>query len=385
MRDRHATGTHCQAVRLLRRARQHAVQGSHQVTRPAQHGLDDARVALKRLVRALTGDVYFRYRYRSRDQASTSASVALAEFALAARGFDFLGKKGEHAPKFRKELADAISLSLRSPLDLRLSASAKNARITAEPIIQIMNRPEDWRGNDVLEAKVPTPDGSHVRIIEATPEQVITSLEFVRHWLVDREKQRPFANDVLARLHAEPVTALEYAEAMYIPDGLEFMSAKLVALHAGIMHSMPIYRLYPATSEHEAIELWWPWGRPPPLIDGGPAKPPTPRKQVLDPRTITSTRPEDVVREVIERTGINRTTAQRMTAELRTDMRTKRRQLARSMLRKGLTRAEVARAVRLSPSRISAMFKGQTFPTRKALANAEKHDVYPENDDCDDC
>src|SRR6185437_1659243 len=34
----------------------------------------------------------------------------------------------------------------------------------------------------------------------------------------------------------------------------------------------------------------------------------------------------------------------------------------------GATRAEVARVFGLSASRISAMFKGQTFPTRKALA-----------------
>src|SRR3954452_23924250 len=41
---------------------------------------------------------------------------------------------------------------------------------------------------------------------------------------------------------------------------------------------------------------------------------------------------------------------------------------ATSILRSGATRAEVARAIGLSPSRISAMFKGQSFPTRKALA-----------------
>ncbi len=152
------------------------------------------------------------------------------------------------------------------------------------------------------------------------------------------------------------------------PDALEFMSAKLVMLHAGIANSIPLYRLYPATPELEAIKLWWPWGRAMPLFDSGPSKAPRSRKKVLDPSIITVTRPQDVVREVIERTGINRTTAQRMTADMRADMRRKRKELALSLLRKGETRAEVARAVGLSPSRISAMFKNQKFPTKKSNA-----------------
>jgi hypothetical protein len=168
---------------------------------------------------------------------------------------------------------------------------------------------------------------------------------------------------------------------MYIAEALEFMSAKLVALHSGIMHSIPLYRLYPATPEREAIELWWPWGRAMPLIDGGPTKAPTARKRVLDPGIISAKRPQDVVREVMERTGINRTTAQRMTASMRADMRRKRDAEAKRMLSNGATRAEVARAVGLSASRISAMFKGQTFPTKKALAEKkalfEKYGIYP--------
>ena len=75
---------------------------------------------------------------------------------------------------------------------------------------------------------------------------------------------------------------------MFIAEGLQFMSGKLVALYSGIMHSIPLYRLYPATPEREAIELWWPWGRAMPLIDGGPARAPTPRKKVLDPGIITA-------------------------------------------------------------------------------------------------
>ncbi|HEU0150660.1 MAG TPA: hypothetical protein VFR21_27765, partial [Bradyrhizobium sp.] len=165
------------------------------------------------------------------------------------------------------------------------------------------------------------------------------------------------------------VTAQDYAAAISAADAVEFMSAKLVMLYVGIAHSMPIYRLYPATPEREAIELWWPWGRAIPLVDGGPAKAPQTRKKVVDPAIITAKRPQDVVREVIERTGINRTTAQRMTANMRADMRRSRKATALSMLRSGETRAAVARTVGLSPSRISAMFKNQKFPTKKIKAS----------------
>ena len=71
-----------------------------------------------------------------------------------------------------------------------------------------------------------------------------------------------------------------------------------------------------------------------------------------------------MVREVIEGTGINRTTAQRMTAGLRSGMRTDRRTKALALLRKGDS-AEVARIVGLSPSRISAMFKGRDLPDQE--------------------
>jgi len=76
--------------------------------------------------------------------------------------------------------------------------------------------------------------------------------------------------------------------------------------------------MYPATTEHEAISLWWAWGPPAPLIDGPLSRP---RKRALDPAITTATRPQDVVREVMQKTGINRTTAQRMTAALRAKMR----------------------------------------------------------------
>ena len=101
--------------------------------------------------------------------ARTSDVISLAEFALTARGFEFLGKKGENAPRFRKELADAVRLFLHPPLNKRLAASAKNAQMTARPITETMKN--GWQPNDTLRAKVPLPDGGYVRISEAMPEQ----------------------------------------------------------------------------------------------------------------------------------------------------------------------------------------------------------------------
>ena len=68
---------------------------------------------------------------------------------------------------------------------------------------------------------------------------------------------------------------------------------------------------------------------------------------------------------MIEQTGMNRTTAQRLTANLRRGLRQERKNKVEAMLREGATRAAVAKAVGLSPSRISAMFKGQIFPTKR--------------------
>ena len=50
-------------------------------------------------------------------------------------------------------------------------------------------------------------------------------------------------------------TPSDYAEALHIADTLVFTGEKLLALHRGIVYSMPIYRLYLATSEGEAIAL----------------------------------------------------------------------------------------------------------------------------------
>jgi hypothetical protein len=100
-------------------------------------------------------------------------------------------------------------------------------------------------------------------------------------------------------------------------------------------------------------------------MDGAAPRPPRQRKRTLDPAIITTTRPQDVVREVIARTGMNRTTAQRLTAKLRSRMRSERRRKAQTLLSKGVTKAEVARTVGLSPSRVSAMFKAEEFPTKQ--------------------
>lgn len=89
-------------------------------------------------------------------------------------------------------------------------------------------------------------------------------------------------------------------------------------------------------------------------------------------------------REVMQRTGINRTTTQRMTAKLRKSMRAERRSKALALLRQGNTRAEVARTVGLSPTRISAMFKGHSFPTKKALSDSDGIESGDEGEDFED-
>jgi hypothetical protein len=334
-----------------------------------------ARTALNRLVT----NIQKNYPYYDGRTVSTRELVALAEFALTAQNFDFVGKKGEAAPKFRQELAHAITVLLHAPLVRRLANWAKAARIIERPIADSMR--DDWPDdNNELRAMVPTPDGAFVKLIDALPEQAFASLEYLRAMLADRGKQRPFADNVAARLTKGDVTAQEYTAAIGTADTLEFLGKKLVALYAGIMHSMPIYRLYPATSERQAIDLWWPWGRVMPLVDGGPSKAPTTRKKVLDPSIIQATRPQDVVREVMERTGINRTTAQRMTADMRAGMREKRKAKALAMLRRGKTKAEIARTFGLSPSRVSAMFKGMTLPKRRKPIDVGDDDDEPPDD-----
>ena len=311
-------------------------------------GWDEARVALNRLLVKTPGE--------ARDY------VALAEFALSACGFEgFAGRKGDHAVKLRRQLDHAIK-ALQQRLRNRLGKLAQHAQTLARPITAHLDG-EAWRNNDVLWAKVPTAPDAWVQIIDATPEQTLAALEYLRSLLMTWAAQRPAVDSVVDHLQtvSEPPSAAAYAEALHIVDMLAFVGEKLVMLSAGILHSMPVYRLYPATSEQEAIALWWPWGRRAPLFDGSPPRPPKPRKQVLDPAIITASRPQDVVREVVARTGINRTTAQRMTAAMRAEMRASQRREAQRLLRTGLSKAEVARRVGLSPSRISALIKGKVI------------------------
>jgi hypothetical protein len=321
-------------------------------------GWEEARVALNRLVEPV--------RFRS---ARTSQYVALAEFALTAIGFTgFVGRRGEHAVKLRDALGDAGEI-LHLRLNTMLQEAERNAVQLSRPIT--LHGSGDMRGshesfaNAIVRAfwtLVPTTAEEWVPVVEATPDQAAAALDYLRATMATWDTRHPVSAGILDRLFTgDTPTAVEYAEAIHIADMLVFTSTKLVTLYAGIMHSMPIYRLYPATSEPEAIALWWPWGRPAPLVDGDPPRPPKPRKRVLDPSLITVTRPQDVVREVMQKTGINRTTAQSMTASMRAQIRRERRSRANRLLLDGLTKAEVARRVGLSPSRISALFKGEQF------------------------
>jgi hypothetical protein len=317
-------------------------------------GWEEARIALNRLVEPV------------RDRSGKpSQYVALAEFALTAIGFTgFVGRRGEHAVKLRDALGDARNILLHGRLNTMLQEAERNAAQLSRPITL---HGGDMRGshesfaNAIVRAfwtLVPTTAEEWVPVVEATPDQAVAALDYLRATMATWDTRRPVAAGILDRLLRDDTpTAAEYAEAIHIADMLVFASTKLVTLYAGLMHSMPIYRLYPATSEPEAIALWWPWGRPAPLVDGAPPRPPKPRKRLLDPSLITATRPQDVVREVMQKTGINRTTAQSMTASMRAQMRWERQYRARRLLLEGLTKAEVARRVGLSPSRISALFR----------------------------
>jgi hypothetical protein len=316
-------------------------------------GWEEARVALNRLI------VPVRY---DRD-GETSERVALAEFALSAVGFtDFVGKRGEHAVKLRDALGDAGNILHQRLSDL-LQKAESNARSLARPITlhgDPRNSHEDVADSIVRAFWTPMPTTAEewVIVIEATPDQAAAALNHLRTTLATWVARRPVAAGILERLgKRDAPTAVEYAEAVHIADMLVFTGTKLLTLYAGIMHSMPIYRLYPTISEAEAIALWWPWGRPAPLVGSVPPGPPKPSRPTLDPSIITAKRPQDVVKEIVEKTGLNRTTAQSMTAALRKKMRADREWKARMLLYEGLTKAEVAKRVGLSPSRISALFK----------------------------
>jgi hypothetical protein len=321
--------------------------------RPPEMSWEEARIALRRLYLPLP-----------RGNGSKPADfVALAEFALAADGYEgFVGKKGDHAGKLRADL-DLARGKLRDHLTSRHATAEQHAAQLARPVTQhVADMTETAvarRLVGVFSTMLPAGD-RWVELSETSPDGVLAALEDLRSRWATWSARWPGVEDVIARLQiVDRPTAAEYAEALHVAEMLCFVGEKLTSLYAGIMFSMPVYRLYPATPEPEAIGLWWPWGRPAPLIDGPPPRPPKPRKPLLDPSVITATRPQDVVKEVIEKTGINRTTAQRLTAGLRRKMRAERRFQAEGLLGQGLSKVEVARRVGLSPSRVSALFKGK--------------------------
>lgn len=324
---------------------------------------EEARVALRRL--------YLPVQYVM--SSKPAEFIALAELALVADGREgFVGKKGEHAGKLRDELGLARGY-LRDYLGRRLDTAEHYASRLARPILRQI---EDMSVSAIADRLVgafstalPVAGGRWVQLSEALPDEVTAALEALRARWTEWVARRSVVEDVIARVQsAERPSPAEYAEAVHIAEMLCFVGEKLTSLYQGIMFSMPVYRLYPATSESEAITLWWPWGRPAPLMAGEPPRPPKPRKQVVDPGLITATQPQHVVREVMAKTGINRTTAQQMTVALRRKMRSQRRTQAERLLGQGLSKAEVARRVGLSPSRISAMFKGEPRVVRQKKA-----------------
>ena len=136
-------------------------------------GWEEARIALARLQTDVSG-------WDRAHRTTTEHYVALAEFALTVYGFQgFNGRRGEHAVKLRGELAHVIQVNLQHHLRMELHGSADTARVFDYPITNRLQG-EGWRGNAVLWAKVPTSACQWVRIIEATPAQVIASLGYLR-------------------------------------------------------------------------------------------------------------------------------------------------------------------------------------------------------------
>lgn len=315
-------------------------------------GLDwsAARVALNRLVRWIHDD--------RRNGPEAAHCVALAEFALTARGFDFAGLKGESAPRFRKERTDAVRTLAYRLLKHLQSADERGEKLT-RPLAEMWPVTERWPPNQVLDATVPLAADRWVRVTEATGDQALASLSFLRATWAAWCARRPTADDVRERLDADAaVTALEYAEALHIGAMLEFTGERLVTLLNAMRHSMPIYRRFPHASEQDAVAAWWPWG---PAMAGGPPRPSGDKATKLDPSIITATKPADVIREVMEKLGVSRVLAGKLTKDIRATMRRERKATAREMLWQGVPRAEVAKAVGISPSRLGEIFKGRKF------------------------
>jgi hypothetical protein len=138
--------------------------------------------------------------------------VAMAEFALSARGFNFEGLKGDAAPKFRRERADAVAKLgryLRDQLD-RADHAQDNRPIAA------MWPTKNWPANAVLDTMVPTAPEQWVRVIEATGAEALAALGFLRATLAEWASKRSIVEDVAQRLDIDAeVTAAEYADALH--------------------------------------------------------------------------------------------------------------------------------------------------------------------------
>ena len=319
----------------------------------------DARIALRRLF------VPVQYSGRSPEY------VALAEFALSAAGYaGFVGRHGDHAVKLRDELSQAIGRLHRHLTGTLRNAEHKTHQLV-RPITLHGDMREEWNARPAARSMagalwtlVPTAPDRWFRVIEATPDDAIATLEYLRATLRTWDAQRPFAASIAERLaQVDPKspdnlpTAAEYAEAVHIADMLVFTSEKLLALYAGVMCSMPVYRLYPGTPEAEAVALWWPWGRPARWSMAVRRDRRSPGRSCSIPRSSPQRGRRISCARSCEKTGINRTTAQRLTASLRAGMRARRQSTAQRLLATGRTKAEVAREVGLSASRISALFK----------------------------
>jgi hypothetical protein len=316
-------------------------------------GWQEARVALNRLRRG-------------------QGPIMLAEFALTAHGFEgFQGQRGEHAVKLRSENGEVLT-GLAEYLKQQIK-EADDQHIERPIPERVAAGREAWRGNNNFWTMIPVSDTTWRAVIDATPDAVIVALDLLRADHATWQARRAMAHDVQDRIERreDMPGADEYAQAVTIADRLVFTAGKLSRLYLAMLHSMPVWRVYPATPERDAVALWWPWGREPMLMDAAPPRRVVARR-IIDPATITATRPSDVVKEVMRQNGIDRTTAQRLTAALRAKMRDERQRKAERLLAKGVPKAHVAREVGLSPSRISAMFKDQRQTLGElASANAQ--------------
>ena len=139
------------------------------------------------------------------------------------------------------------------------------------------------------------PAEESVIVIEATADQAVAALDYLRATLATWGAPPASASVSTRLVEGGAPTAAEYAEAIHIADMLAFTSTKLVTLYAGLMHSMPIYRLYPSSPRRKRSPCGGHGGVPRHWSTASRRGRQTQRKR-LDPSLITATRPQDVVR-----------------------------------------------------------------------------------------